>query len=160
MLVEQAMTTATACCGLHDSLESIAFQMWNGDLGAVPVLNEHGMPIGIITDRDIAMAVALRHAAPADLLAQDLMRGNLISCSPKWEIKQALKLMVKEKIRRLPVVNDQHQVVGLLSLSDIAACAGTGKKKTDLSVTEFIGAMRVIAAPHETGQTSAEKTDA
>lgn len=149
MLVEQAMTTATACCGLNDSLETIAYQMWNGDFGAVPVLNEQGMPVGMITDRDIAMATALRHASPAQLFAHQLIGERpLVSCSPKWELKQALKLMVKEKIRRLPVVDDQYQVIGILTLSDIGHAVGSGRKKTEISPAEFAGAMKMIAGAH------------
>lgn len=149
MLVEQAMTKTTVCCGLNDSLEHIIYQMWNGDFGAVPIVNEHGMPVGIITDRDIAMALGLRHASPAQLYAGDLVSGQqLVSCSASWELKQALKLMVKEEIRRLPVVDDAHQVVGILSLSDIASFAGNGRKKTDVSLTEYVEAMKVIARSH------------
>lgn len=150
MLVEQAMTTATACCGLNDSLETIAYQMWNGDFGAVPVLNEQGMPVGMITDRDIAMAAALRHASPAQLFAHQLIGERpLVSCSPTWELKQALKLMVKEKIRRLPVVDDEHRVVGLLSLCDIIEVAGSGRKKSDEAVADLVAAQRLIAESHK-----------
>lgn len=155
MLVEQAMTTATLCCDLNDTLETIAYQMWNGDCGAVPVLNEQGMPVGIITDRDIAMALALRHAKAAQLRAGDLVGVRpLVSCSPRWELKQALKLMTKEKIRRLPVVDDEHRVVGLLSLCDIVEVAGSGRKKSDVSITELVDSLRKIARSHKVSAAS------
>lgn len=155
MLVEHAMTTATLCCSLDDTLETIAYQMWNGDCGAVPVLNEQGMPVGIVTDRDIAMALALRHASAHQLRARDLVGARaLVSCSPSWELRQALKLMTKEKIRRLPVVDDQHHVVGLLSLCDIVEVAGSGRKKSDVSITELVDSLRQIAQSHRAAAAS------
>ena len=95
------------------------------------------------------MAVGLRHANPAQLFARDLVNGQeLVSCSAKWELKQVLKLMVKEQIRRMPVINAEYQVVGIITLSDIANFAGTGRKKTDVSLTEFVESVRGIAGSH------------
>lgn len=160
MQVENVMSAATICCGLQDSLESVVYQMWNGDVGAVPVLNEQGMPVGIITDRDIAMALGLRHVSPAQLCARDLLDAPLVSCSPRWDVRQALKLMAKERIRRLVVVDDQHHMVGMLSLCDVAAVAGNGRKKSDVSLTELVEAMRLIATPHTVSEAPAVTADA
>ena len=148
MLVEDVMADEMVTCDLNESLENIAYKMWNGDLGAVPVLNEYGMPVGMITDRDICMALALRHSHAAHLHARDLLHGRFVSCSPKWEIKQALKLMAQEKIRRLPVVNGDGHIMGLVSLGDLAVVAVSGKKKTELTKEEFVDAFNNIATPH------------
>lgn len=148
MLVEDVMTEETVICDINESLESIAYKMWNGDFGAVPVVNEYGMPVGVITDRDICMALALRHCNASQLRARDLLHDRFVSCSPKWELKQALKLMAQEKIRRLPVVDDDGHIKGLVSLADMAVVAVSGKKKGSLSKGDFVDAFCNIAVPH------------
>jgi CBS domain-containing protein len=57
--------------------------------------------------------------------------------------------MVKEKIRRLPVVDDEHRVVGLISLCDIIEVAGSGRKKSDVAVADLVAAQRLIAESHK-----------
>lgn len=152
MRVEEVMTTSVVTCSMNDNLEETAYKMWNGDFGAVPVLNEIGSPLGMITDRDICMAVALMHKPPAEIRVGDVMSGTLVSCSPKHHLKDVLTLMANDKIRRMPVVNETGGLVGVLTLSDIAAHSQTTKKVKSSACTydDFMGAFRRVAAPHST----------
>lgn len=151
MLVEDCMTTDTVTCYQDEALSSIAHKMFCGDFGAVPVLDDFDRPVAMITDRDICMTVMFKNKQPDNLYARDVTSQAIISCSPKWEVKQALKLMRKEKIRRLPVVDDDAKIVGILSLSDIASGAAFGRKKGELKQMDFIDTFKSIAEPHMRG---------
>ncbi len=148
MLVKDCMTTDTVTCHQDEPLSSIAHKMFCGDFGAVPVLDDFNRPVAMITDRDICMTVMFKNNQPDSLYARDVINHSLVSCSPTWEVKQALKLMQKEQVRRLPVVDDEGKIVGLLSLSDIATSAPFGRKKGELKQMDFIDTFKSIAEPH------------
>ena len=66
------MTADARCCTTQTDLETVAMEMWNGDCGSIPVMDDDGMPIGIITDRDIAMPAALQHKALRDITTAEV----------------------------------------------------------------------------------------
>ena len=78
--------------------------MWDYDCGALPVVNEAGHVIGMITDRDIAIAAATKRRPAAEIAVSEVISGNVCSCVRDDDIKSALKTMRHEKVRRLPVV--------------------------------------------------------
>jgi CBS domain-containing protein len=98
--------------------------MWEGDCGALPVVSDEGRVIGMITDRDICIAVATR-GRPADHIAvREVAQGHAHTCLSDDDASAALHTMKAHRIRRLPVVDTDGHVRGILSLNDIVTHAG------------------------------------
>lgn len=129
MKVENLMTHQPMTCSQDDPLALAAKKMWTEDCGILPVLDGDRL-VGVITDRDIAMALGMRGASANRVQVGDVTTGRIFSCSPKDEVAQALEVMREHRVRRLPVL-DGDFLVGLISLNDIILEAGAtaGKQK-------------------------------
>jgi CBS domain-containing protein len=122
--VMDLMTPRVISVRATDSLSAAAQVMWEHDCGIVPVLGEDGVRVvGVVTDRDICMATWSRNVAPSAILASDAMSTDLVSCSPNDGVSDAEALMRSYQIRRLPVLNSQAELVGILSIADITRAA-------------------------------------
>jgi CBS domain-containing protein len=100
-------------------LQTIAKKMRDHDIGAMLVC-DHGKTVGMVTDRDIAIRAFTDGKDLAAIEAQQVMSRNIVSCGANIEAEDALRLMEKNKIRRLPVLNDDGKLVGMVSLGDIS----------------------------------------
>ena len=129
MKVRDIMTTDVKSCNSDTNLAAAASRMWEGDCGALPVVDEDGKFIGMITDRDICMAVATRPRLASDILVGEVTSGAIYVCHPTDEVQSALKTMQKERVRRLPVVNDKGILQGILSTNDIILYTEEGGDK-------------------------------
>lgn len=151
MNVQDIMTTDIATCGPETNLELIANMMWNKNCGSIPVLNQSGQPLGVVTDRDIAMGCALNHKPLWELAAQDLLGGREVHCCRATDsIKNSLQQMSQNHIRRLPVVDDNGCLVGMLSLGDIVAYAESEMpgKIPEISFGETINTLKQVYIHH------------
>ena len=120
MIVADLMTENTACIRPNQSLSDAARLMWECDCGALPVLNSAGEVCGMITDRDICMATWLRNSPPHAIPVSSVMSRHLHSCAPSDPLSSAEALMREKQIRRVPVLNAVGQLLGILSLADLA----------------------------------------
>ena len=92
-----------------------------GRLWSVPVVDEQFKPVGFLTDRDICMAAYTQGGPLHALRVQTAMARRIVSCSPEDDITDAARVMRENGVRRLPVVDTAGELVGLLSLDDIAS---------------------------------------
>ena len=120
MKIAEIMTRDVSSCTPHDTLATAAQIMWENDCGAVPVVDRDGKLVGIITDRDLAMAaqlqgVALRESSVASTMARDVK-----CCAPQDTPATVQALMQQHKIRRVPVVDAERRLIGIISLGDLA----------------------------------------
>ncbi len=136
MNVKECMSKELATVKPTDTLTETAKHMKQKSIGSVLVL-ENGKLAGILTDRDIAIAVAAEGKNASSTFVQDVMRKNPKTVEASAGIEDALKIMEKEKIRRLPVV-DQGKVVGILSSSDLASILKQ-------QISQFIGLEEVYS---------------
>ncbi|MES1182856.1 MAG: CBS domain-containing protein [Myxococcales bacterium] len=128
MLVGELMTRNTTSVRADQTLADAAQLMWDCDCGALPVLDEAGTrPIGMITDRDICMATWSRGAPPSAIAVASVMSQDLVRCSEKDSIGRAESLMQSNQVRRLPVVDANERLIGILSLADIARATERAK---------------------------------
>jgi CBS-domain-containing membrane protein len=102
--------------------------MWDHDCGAVPVVGEDAKVVGIVTDRDICMATWSRGRAPGHISVAEVMSKNVFCCRREDSILGAEALMRANQIRRLPVVDREQRLVGMLSLADIARASEAAPK--------------------------------
>lgn len=128
MNVNQIMSGEVKTCSMTASLEEAARLMWDNDCGAIPVVNEQGRPVGIVTDRDVAMAAVLNHKPLWDLSVSTVTQGQrLCTCGQSDPVSSCLQKMEQNGVRRLPVINADGRLAGILSMGDIVAFAGNGK---------------------------------
>jgi CBS domain-containing protein len=123
MKVKDVMTTKVRTCFMSDNLARAAQLMWEHDCGCVPVLNEQARVVGVVTDRDICMAAFFQGAPMSEIKVSNVMSRQLFVCNSDDDLSAAESTMGEKKVRRLPVLDRQARLVGLLSLSDIARSA-------------------------------------
>jgi CBS domain-containing protein len=120
MKVRQLMRSTVRTCRPSDSLRTAARIMWDHDCGCVPVIDEDGRIVGMITDRDVCMAAYLCGTSLVSLEVSTAMSKRVHMCRPEDSVVSAEKRMQAYQVRRLPVVDAEEHVVGILSLNDIA----------------------------------------
>lgn len=148
MKVKDVMTREVKTCMPDTNLAAAAMIMWENDCGVVPVVHGDGSVIGMITDRDICMAVATKNRRTSEVAVSEVFTGNLYACKPDDDIHAALKIMSAERVRRLPVINVYGALEGLLSLNDVVLRAqeAKGRKAPDLSYEDAISTLKAICA--------------
>jgi predicted transcriptional regulator len=121
--------------------------MWENDCGVLPIVADDGKAIGVITDRDIAIALGIRNRQPAEIPVKEVMTGQLFAATPDEDIHTALRLMRKEKVHRLPVLNAQGKLEGILSLNDVAlhAVHPNGRAKPALTYEDVVSTLKAVS---------------
>ncbi len=149
MKVNKLMSPEVKCCSKDTSLYTVAMMMWEGDCGSIAVIDENKRPIGMVTDRDIAMSCALNHKAPWELSASTITGNqNIHTCSDTDDMETALSIMEKNKVRRLPVTNTEGQLTGLMSIDDIIFRSQKGKSTSGLSYEATMGTLKAVSFNH------------
>lgn len=150
MKVRDLQTSDVQSCSPDTNLAAAAHIMWECDCGVVPVVDENRNVIGMITDRDIAIATTTRSAAPADIPVRHVMTtGQLFSCRPDDDVRTALAAMGEHRVRRLPVTDRQNHLVGIISLNDLVRRVDY-RAGADVPGEEFIEALQSISTPATT----------
>lgn len=151
MLVADLMTRDVKTCVPSDTLDRTAHVMLAHDCGCVPVVDGERRPVGIITDRDVAMAAFVTGRALHDIDVERTMTGRLVTCRATDAADAARAVLRDEEVRRLPVVDDDGKLVGIVSLSDLTQAAGkertaAARKKEAFDVFETLG---VVTKPRD-----------
>lgn len=150
MKVRDLMTTDVKTCAEYNTLNTAAQMMWDEDIGCVPVLDKNGGVIGMLTDRDICMSAYIQGATLTGALVTSAMSKRVFSCRPEDDVAVAEKLMREKQVHRLPVVDAQGRLAGLISLNDIAREAAREselKKPREISDAEITQVMASVCAP-------------
>lgn len=145
MKVEQIMNQPGVACGVQDTLNTAAQLMWDHDCGSIPVRGDDNRIVGIVTDRDICMAAYTQGRPLQDIPIRRAVSAEVFSCKPGQSVEEAEQLMAAKQIRRLPVVDDGGQLVGMLSLGDIAREFGASRKKN--VIRELVQTLASICEP-------------
>jgi CBS domain-containing protein len=123
MNIRNLMSMPARVCTPETSVAAAAGQMWDGDCGMLPVVDDERRLLGVITDRDICMAVATRPQLASEITVGSVMTTNPSTCSPDDELADALNTMGKRHVRRLPVLDDNGELLGVVSMNDFALVA-------------------------------------
>jgi CBS domain-containing protein len=123
MRIEDLMTRNVHTCFADDTLEQAAHAMWDWDIGCLVVIDPHRRPIGMITDRDLAMAAYTQGVPLRDALVSSAMATQLITCYPGTSVHELEIKLQEAQIRRVPVVNSAGILIGIVTLADIAHSA-------------------------------------
>jgi CBS domain-containing protein len=159
MIVADLMTRNAASVRSGQTLASAAQVMWDCDCGAVPVVEREGdKVIGMVTDRDICMATWSRGLPPSSIFVDEAMSKELVRCTANDTIAHAGALMRSNQIRRIPVVDSEGRLLGILSLADIARAMDFSKLRSDpeLSSDGLATTLSGICKSHLTLSTRSE----
>lgn len=126
MQIKEIMTRNVEVITPDTSLREAAEKMRDLDVGSLPVCD--GMRLqGMLTDRDITIRATAEGRDPAATSAADVMTGQIFYCYEDQDVAEAARSMEAKQIRRLPIVNQDKKLVGILSLGDLAV--DTGRQK-------------------------------
>ena len=162
MKVKDVMTVDARACMPETSLAEAALLMWESDCGALPVISVEDKVVGMITDRDICFGATTKNRPPAEVSVAEVITGRLFACAPEDDIREALKTMRRERVRRLPVITDEGTLRGILSLNDVVLRAEekTKGKTPELSYGDVIQTYRAICAHNLPPQPAAQAAGA
>jgi CBS domain-containing protein len=147
--VENIMTKEVSCCDPGTNAAAAADIMWARNCGSLPIV-ENGSVVGIVTDRDLFIALGTSNRKAADLPVGEIMNRNLSLCGPEDDVRNALKTMGQRQVHRLVVVDNDRTLKGIVSMGDIALRAGA----SDLSNEDVVKAMKAICE-HQVGRAAA-----
>jgi CBS domain-containing protein len=146
MRVKEVMVGTPFTCPKDENLGTATELMWKGNCGFLPVTDSDGKVCGVITDRDICIALGTRNQVAGEVRVREVMSDKLFACSPEDEIHVALLTMREGRVRRLPVIDFDKKAVGVLSMDDAlihAEPSGSGKV-AELSTDEVVRTYRAI----------------
>lgn len=119
MQVKDVMTGTPVSCRLDTNLAAASEALWKQNCGILPVLNDQGKVVGVVTDRDICIALGTRNRLASDITVGEVVSGQLFSCSPEDDIQTVLRAIGELQVRRMPVIDAKGKLVGLLSMDDL-----------------------------------------
>ena len=144
MKVKDIMTKDPVTCTPDTTVAEAAHLMWEADCGVLPVVDD-GAIDGVVTDRDMYVALATRNARAAHLKVGAVATKTVVTCAPEDDVHAALALMKQGLVRRLPVVGFGGSVLGILSMNDIVLVAGENES---VSSEDVVDALKTICAHH------------
>lgn len=142
MKVHEIMTEEPQCCTEDTSLQEAAELMRDWDCGEIPVVDQQGRPVGVITDRDICCR-AVAENRPISSQVQEIMSTPVITVRQDEDVERCIELMDENKIRRIPVVDSDGICCGMIAQADLAR---------ELSDAEIGHVVHDISQPGEVGR--------
>jgi CBS domain-containing protein len=117
--VREVMTERPRCVTPETPLNQVAELMDTEDIGSVPVLDGERLT-GMITDRDIVIRAVAKGKDPRGMPVREVSTGKLVTVTPDSNLSDAAELMATYQVRRLPVVDDDNRLVGIVAQADVA----------------------------------------
>lgn len=130
----EVMTKNPVCCLPNDMVADAAKLMKNGNVGSIPVVenDQTRRLVGIITDRDLALKILAEGHDAKSTRVEAVMTRKLVTCQPEDDLQKALDAMAEHQLRRLPVVDADNKVVGIIAQADVAIRAHQPEKTAEM----------------------------
>ena len=118
----EVMTKDPVCCLPHDNVANAAQLMKSENIGSIPVIdNEQSRKlVGIVTDRDLALKIVAEALDAKFTTVETVMTHKVVTCHADDDLQKALDAMAEHQLRRVPVVDDNHRIVGIIAQADVA----------------------------------------
>jgi CBS domain-containing protein len=144
MKVRDLMSHPVHSCSSKDSADRAANLMWEHDVGCIPVIDPDAGLLGMVTDRDLAMAAHLQNRHLSEIPLTAILGPRPFTCSPEDSIGRAEQIMAAHQVHRLPVVED-GLVVGILSTNDLLRAASAGWRQ--YKAASVVQTLAAVSAP-------------
>lgn len=135
MNVVTVMTPNPACCTVDTPLRDVARMMRDNDCGQIPVVDESQKPVGVVTDRDIAVRMVAEGRNTNEATAADAMSTPVRTVTTETSLTDCVCLMEAEQVRRIPVVDSSGRLAGIVSIADLALA---GKREATAEVVREV----------------------
>jgi CBS domain-containing protein len=145
MKIKDIMTADPRTCSPDTNLAAAAELMLKADCGILPVVDGEGKLVGVVTDRDMYIALATRNQLASQLTVGEVAQKQVFACEPDDDVHAVLATMKQHHIRRLPVEGFGRTVAGVVSLNDILLAAGARKA---VRSDEVVDTLQAICAHH------------
>ena len=156
MKVSDLMTQQVATVRSNDSAATAARLMWDCDCGSLPVLDEGNQVSAIVTDRDICMAGLFQDRSLGAIPISQAMSKSIHFCGPDDSVSSAEQIMRAYQIRRLPVLDGERRLLGILSLADIVRATERDKgRKKEMIPEEVTATLADICTRREAAEARA-----
>jgi CBS domain-containing protein len=143
MKVKDVMSTDVACCRRETPLKEVARMMVDCDCGEIPVTDDAGRPIGVVTDRDIVCRSLAQGRNPLELTAGDCLTSPALTVGPEVSLAECCQRLEENQVRRLPVVDAAGRCIGIVALADVARHAS---KRSTAEVVQRVSEPSVRAS--------------
>lgn len=137
------MTSNVFTVNESQSIQEVATVMSERNIGAMPVVNNSGQMVGIITDRDITLRSTAQGEVAQTPVSQVMTAQQVVQATPDMDVHQAVEMMAEQQIRRLPVVENGN-IVGMVALGDIAV-----DHQSDVAAGQALSSISTPSAPQE-----------
>ena len=132
-------------CGPNTNLAAATEMLWTDCCGTLPVVDDRDNVVGMITDRDICIALGTKDVPAARVNVRDVSLPKLFSCAPDDDIHAALETMGAQRVRRLPVIDTRGTLKGILSIDDVVLHAvKTPAKFSDITYEDVVTTLKRI----------------
>lgn len=131
MNVSQLMNPTITAIAPSASMAQAAQLMSEHDIGCLPVVDRDQHLTGIVTDRDMFLCASTRDVPMSSLPIEEAMTKDVVAVTPATSVEQAERLLRERQLHRLPVIDDQHRVIGMISLNDLAQAAAAQRWQGD-----------------------------
>lgn len=143
MKISQLCHRSVVTCTDRDHADQAASLMWSNNIGCLPVLGDNGRLVGMVTDRDIAIGALLQGAPLRAITVSTVMSKEVLTCREDDDAETVLKLLFGRRLRRIPLIDDDRRVLGIVSLNDIARAAANN----ELGPAGIVALTQAIAVP-------------
>ena len=130
--ISEIMSTPPQSCEKNTTVQAVVNQMSKSNVGFLPVVDEDNKVIGTITDRDIALALGKSTKPVKELKVHEIMNPQVHSINPEEDASAALKIMRTKKVGRLPVVDKEKHLQGVVTFTRIARKINDGSERSEL----------------------------
>jgi len=146
MKVKDVMMWTPYCVMLQANLGTATELMWRGNCGFLPVVDAAKKVCGVVTDRDICVALGTRNQTAGEVRVEEIVQRKVYACNPEDDVHMALQSMREGHVRRLPVVDREGNLAGVVSMDDILLHAEPNSfgNEPELSANEVVRAYRTI----------------
>lgn len=138
MRVQDIMTRQVHSCTLDAPVTEVAKRMQSASCGVIPVIDPRGRVAGVVTDRDIALALVSTARKPINIAAHEVMSHGTFAVLPEEDVRKALGIMKAHKVRRLPVIDAEGRLKGILSIDDVIVRALAADAPTPADIVQSL----------------------
>jgi len=130
----EVMTENPVCCLPNDMVVDVAELMKGGNIGSIPVIETEKTKklIGIVTDRDLALKVVAKGLDAKSTKVETVMTRKLVTCLADDDLQKALDAMAEHQLRRIPVVDADNKIVGIIAQADVATRIDQPEKTAEM----------------------------
>ena len=119
---DEVMTKNPVCCLPNDTVAKVAQLMQRDNFGSIPVIEDEQTQklVGIVTDRDLALKIVAKGHDAKSTKVEAVMTRQVVTCRAGDDLQKALDAMAEHQLRRIPIVDNDNKIVGIIAQADVA----------------------------------------